>query len=79
MKKFLSIAFCLSAGFVMAQKKNMYQKGWIDFNKNGTKDVFEDPQQPVEKRVADLLSQMTLGRKILPDGHSLWLRSCAKR
>src|SRR5215204_188173 len=63
MKKFLSIAFCLSAGFSMAQKKNIYQKGWIDFNKNGTKDVFEDPQQPVEKRVADLLSQMTLEEK----------------
>ena len=47
----------------MAQKKNMYQKGWIDFNKNGTKDVFEDPQQPVEKRVADLVSQMTLEEK----------------
>ena len=63
MKKFLSIAFCLSAGFVMAQKKNIYQKGWIDFNKNGTKDVFEDPQQPVEKRVVDLVSQMTLEAK----------------
>ena len=37
--------------------------GWIDFNKNGRKDVYEDPTQPVEKRVADLLSQMTVEEK----------------
>jgi beta-glucosidase len=41
----------------------MYQKGWIDFNKNGAKDVYEDPTQPVEKRVNDLLSQMNLNEK----------------
>lgn len=39
--------------------KSIYHKGWIDFNKNGKKDIYEDPAQPVEKRVADLLSQMT--------------------
>ena len=37
--------------------------GWIDFNKNGAKDVYEDPEQPVAKRVADLLSQMTVEEK----------------
>jgi beta-glucosidase len=41
----------------------MYKKGWIDFNKNGVKDLFEDPTAPVEARVADLLSQMTLEEK----------------
>jgi len=25
----------------------MYHEGWIDFNKNGVKDIFEDPTQPV--------------------------------
>ncbi|MXV14926.1 beta-glucosidase [Pedobacter sp. HMF7056] len=45
------------------QVKNIYQKGWIDFNKNGKKDVFEDPAEPVEKRVSDLLSQMTVEEK----------------
>ncbi len=44
-------------------KVNMYHKGWIDFNKNGIKDIFEDPLQPVNKRVEDLLSQMTLEEK----------------
>lgn len=36
---------------------------WIDFNKNGQKDVFEDSTQPVERRVDDLLSQMTVEEK----------------
>ena len=43
--------------------KSMYQKGWIDFNKNGVKDVYEDPTASVEARIADLLSQMTLEEK----------------
>jgi len=42
----------------------IYHDGWIDFNKNGAKDIFEDSTQPVEKRVADLLAQMTLEEKI---------------
>lgn len=50
---------------VYAQKdsKNIYRKGWIDFNKNGVKDFFEDPKQAVELRIKDLLSQMTLNEK----------------
>ena len=50
-------------GNANAQSKKMYQKGWIDFNKNGVKDIYEDPTQPVERRVADLLSQMTVEEK----------------
>ncbi len=41
----------------------IYQSGWIDFNKNGRQDVYEDPTQPLEDRVRDLLSQMTLEEK----------------
>ncbi len=37
--------------------------GWIDFNKNGAKDVYEDSSASVEARVVDLLSQMTLDEK----------------
>ncbi|MBK0378298.1 glycoside hydrolase family 3 C-terminal domain-containing protein [Mucilaginibacter segetis] len=48
---------------VSAQQKSIYHKGWIDFNKNGKMDVFEDPSQTVDKRVADLLSQMTVEEK----------------
>ncbi len=43
--------------------KDMYKKTWIDFNKNGVKDVYEDPAAPIEARIADLLSQMTLEEK----------------
>ena len=34
-----------------------------DLNKNGKLDVYEDPRQPLEARVEDLLSQMTLEEK----------------
>ena len=38
----------------------IYHKGWIDFNKNGKMDLYENPKAPLEDRVQDLLSQMTL-------------------
>src|ERR1700749_3214884 len=41
----------------------IYHDGWIDFNKNGKKDIFEDPTQPVDLRIADLLAQMTIEEK----------------
>lgn len=44
-------------------KGKMYHKNWIDFNKNGVKDVFEDPQADIDARIEDLLSQMTLEEK----------------
>ena len=34
-----------------------------DLNKNGKLDVYEDPRQPIEARVEDLLRQMTLEEK----------------
>lgn len=47
-----------------AQVINIYHDGWIDFNKNGKMDAFEDPHQPIEKRVENLLSQMNVDEKI---------------
>lgn len=41
----------------------IYQKGWIDLNKNGRKDIYEDPQQSIDRRIEDLLGQMTLEEK----------------
>lgn len=41
----------------------IYQKGWIDFNKNGVKDIYEDSSQPINLRVEDLLSQMNNDEK----------------
>ena len=46
-----------------ASNGKIYHKGWIDFNKNGRMDVFENPKAPVEDRVNDLISQMTMEEK----------------
>jgi len=56
----LSILFLLTS---FKPKTTIYQKGWIDLNKNGKKDIYEDPKQPVASRVSDLLRQMTLEEK----------------
>lgn len=37
---------------------------WRDFNRNGVKDVYEDPLAQNERRVEDLLSKMTQAEKI---------------
>ena len=62
-KLLLLLALCAVQGVSAQSTTNIYHKGWIDFNKNGKMDVFEDPSQPIEKRVADLLSQMTVEEK----------------
>ncbi|WPU92558.1 glycoside hydrolase family 3 N-terminal domain-containing protein [Mucilaginibacter sabulilitoris] len=62
----ISVVSVFIAGLALsasAQQKNIYHKGWIDFNKNGKMDVFEDSSQPIDKRVTDLLSQMTVEEK----------------
>ena len=60
----LVLLFCiLQLSNAQDFKKSMYKKDWIDFNKNGVKDIFEDHSAPIEKRVADLLSQMTTDEK----------------
>jgi beta-glucosidase len=64
MRKLL-LAVVLQAAFIPASmaQKSIYHKGWVDFNKNGKMDVFEDPSQPIDKRINDLLSQMTVDEK----------------
>src|SRR5215469_828432 len=47
-----------------ASSASIYHEGWIDLNKNGKMDVYEDSAQPVEKRVNDLLKRMTIDEKI---------------
>jgi beta-glucosidase len=46
-----------------ANGKNIYHAGWIDLNKNGRMDVYENPKVDVERRITDLLSQMTVEEK----------------
>ncbi|MFT4203989.1 MAG: glycoside hydrolase family 3 N-terminal domain-containing protein [Chitinophagaceae bacterium] len=58
------ICFSVCALSTYAQnQKNIYHKDYIDLNKNGKKDIYEDPRQPVNKRVADLVAQMDLDEK----------------
>ncbi|WP_374951444.1 glycoside hydrolase family 3 N-terminal domain-containing protein [Mucilaginibacter sp.] len=64
MKKMSLLFSLLAMGLsASAQKINIYHKGWVDFNKNGRMDVFEDPKQTIDKRVEDLLSQMNVDEK----------------
>lgn len=54
----LLFAAAVSATVSAAQKttpKTIYHKGWIDFNKNGRMDPFEDPSRSLDERVEDLL------------------------
>ncbi|MDT7779222.1 MAG: beta-glucosidase, partial [Acidobacteriota bacterium] len=53
----------LPAQTVSDVRKDIYHDGWTDLNKNGRKDVYEDPKADVGARVEDLLSQMTLEEK----------------
>src|SRR5438132_12063560 len=54
----------LPAQEIRSSKSNFYHDGWIDLNKNGRMDVYEDARAPIDRRVEDLLSQMSLEEKI---------------
>lgn len=43
--------------------KGIYKSGWIDLNKNGKKDMYEDPNAGIGNRIEDLLRQMTIEEK----------------
>ena len=76
MRKLIVATLLLSSGTLVSAQKTpetpatykptkseMYHKGWIDFNKNGVKDVYEDPAAPLDARIENLLQQMTLDEK----------------
>jgi beta-glucosidase len=44
-------------------RTNIYHQDWIDLNKNGKMDVYENSHANIDKRVDDLLAQMTLAEK----------------
>ena len=58
--KFLSV---IILSFLMACSANQQSIKYRDLNKNGKMDIYENSSQPVEARVNDLLSQMTLEEK----------------
>jgi beta-glucosidase len=45
----------LAVAAAKADSSSIYHDGWIDLNKNGKMDVYEDSTQPINKRVNDLL------------------------
>jgi beta-glucosidase len=63
MRIFFIISWIFISTGVLAQSNAIYKNGWIDYNKNGKKDIYEDKFQPIEKRLQDLLSKMTLEEK----------------
>jgi beta-glucosidase len=46
-------------------RAELYRDGWVDFNKNGVCDPYEDPAVDVEARIDDLLGRMTLDEKTM--------------
>ncbi len=63
--KHLFIASCLFIAFaVPAAEPSLYHEGWIDLDKNGKMDVYENPALPLPERVYDLMERMTLEEKI---------------
>lgn len=63
MKRLTASVFVFAASALSVHGIDIYHEGWIDFNKNGVKDVYEDPSASVEARVSDLVSRMTVEEK----------------
>ncbi|MCE5228020.1 glycoside hydrolase family 3 C-terminal domain-containing protein [bacterium] len=60
------VALALAMNTVPARAADsIYHRGWIDFNKNGKKDIFEDPTRTIDERVEDLLAQMNVNEKTM--------------
>ena len=64
MKSAVFVACLFCAATALAADTNIYHDGWIDLDKNGKKDIYEDLSLPVAWRVNDLLKRMTLDEKI---------------
>ncbi len=76
MKKLIVATLLLGSGTLLSAQKTakipayykpakseMYHKDWIDFNKNGIKDIYEAPAATLDARIENLLQQMTLEEK----------------
>src|SRR5262245_36641140 len=60
----LVLLVCITVFYhTRAQAPRKPATGWIDFNRNGKKDIYEDPSKPLEARVSDLLARMTVEEK----------------
>src|SRR5712671_5599273 len=62
----ITVLLSLSTPFRAQETKppsKIYHDGWIDLNKNGRMDVYENPSASIHRRVEDLLAQMNLNEK----------------
>ena len=60
----VGLLFASTSNDLLAQEKpDIYHGSWIDRNKNGKQDPYENPELSVEERIADLLGQMTIDEK----------------
>lgn len=59
----LIVTVCFLFTSMKNTKKSIYHKGWIDFNKNGVKDIFENSEALLEDRVNNLISLMNVNEK----------------
>ncbi len=64
-KKHLSSLLALTLTCSAVAQENIYHENWIDLNKNGKKDIYEDSSQTIDNRIKDLLSQMTIDEKCM--------------
>ncbi len=55
--------FCFLAKAQIKNITDIYHDGWIDLNKNGKMDPYEDHNLNIEDRITDLLNRMTLDEK----------------
>ncbi|MCP5534240.1 MAG: glycoside hydrolase family 3 C-terminal domain-containing protein [Akkermansiaceae bacterium] len=56
---------CVAKGVPVITRREIYQDGWIDLNKNGKKDPYEDPAVPIEERITDLIGHMNVNEKTM--------------
>jgi beta-glucosidase len=63
--RLLSGLLLLVQGTLAQNTTDIYHDGWIDLNKNGKKEVYEEAAQPIDARIEDLLSQMTIEEKTM--------------
>ncbi|MCM2374255.1 glycoside hydrolase family 3 N-terminal domain-containing protein [Aporhodopirellula aestuarii] len=59
--RFAFIALMLVSGQGFAE--GIYHDGWIDRNKNGEMDPYENPKLSIDERVADLIGRMSVDEK----------------
>jgi beta-glucosidase len=57
------ILLVLLTGISFVFGKDIYHDDYIDFNKNGKMDPYENPKAEIEKRIDDLLSRMNMKEK----------------